>query len=194
MEQRTKSEESKEESIGSTPAAAATSATDETSSEQPTDETTTAKQPRDSEDKADEDETDTKEEAAPAPKKAKIAMPPAVDSNLVNVEEYTLDDDGATPSDNSQDDSKIETPSIILFGLHPLVREPPLRKLCEHYGEIQTMSVRSAFASRYGHVEFATVEQAKQAYRALNGAKLLHKAILVQPTKASPAGGGPVSS
>eukprot|EP00428_Durinskia_dybowskii_P055056 CAMPEP_0170317616 /NCGR_PEP_ID=MMETSP0116_2-20130129/59482_1 /TAXON_ID=400756 /ORGANISM="Durinskia baltica, Strain CSIRO CS-38" /LENGTH=55 /DNA_ID=CAMNT_0010570267 /DNA_START=1 /DNA_END=171 /DNA_ORIENTATION=- len=49
------------------------------------------------------------------------------------------------------------------------------------------MGVRSAFASRYGHVEFASVEQAKDAYRALNGATLLHKAILVQPTKSEAA-------
>lgn len=130
---------------------------------------------------AEEDETDTK---PPPPKKAKIAMPPPVASHLVDVDEYTLDE--PPPVDANQDDSKIDTPNIILFGLHPLVREPPLKKLCEHYGQIQAVSVRSAFASRYGHIEYASVEEAKAAYRALNGAKLLHKSILVQPTKSSP--------
>jgi RNA recognition motif. (a.k.a. RRM, RBD, or RNP domain) len=128
-----------------------------------------------------EDETDSK---PPPPKKAKIAMPPPVASNLVDVDEYTLDE--PLPTDSNQDDSRIDTPNIILFGLHPLVREPPLKKLCEHFGQVKTISVRSAFASRYGHVEFETVEEAKEAFRALNGAKLLHKALLVQPTKSSP--------
>jgi RNA recognition motif. (a.k.a. RRM, RBD, or RNP domain) len=137
----------------------------------------------DHEDNQDENDDDDNFKP-PAPKKAKIAMPPAVASHLVDVDEYILDE--PPPADSNQDDSKIDTPNIILFGLHPLVREPPLKKMCEHYGEIQSVSVRSAFASRYGHIEFASVQEAKAAYRALNGAKLLHKAILVQPTKSSP--------
>lgn len=123
--------------------------------------------------------------ASPSPiKRAKIAHPPAVSSLLVDVEEYTLD---APPTAENTDDARIDTPSLILFGLHPLVKEPPLRKMCEKYGEIISMGVRSAFASRYGHVEFASVEQAKDAYRALNGATLLHKPLLVQPTKSEAA-------
>jgi RNA recognition motif-containing protein len=73
-----------------------------------------------------------------------------------------------------------------LFGLHPLVKEPPLKKMCEKYGHVQQLGVRSAFASRYGHVEFGTVQQAKDAYKALNGAKLLQKPLLVQPVKPVP--------
>lgn len=128
-----------------------------------------------------EDETDSR---PPPPKKAKIAMPPPVASHLVDVDEYTLDE--PLPTDSNQDDSRIDTPNIILFGLHPLVREPPLKKLCENFGLVKAITVRSAFASRYGHIEYETVEEAKGAFRALNGAKLLHKALLVQPTKSSP--------
>jgi RNA recognition motif. (a.k.a. RRM, RBD, or RNP domain) len=116
----------------------------------------------------------TKESAEPSPpKKAKIEMTDDVD-------EYTLD---APPATANTDDSKIETPNIILFGLNPFVKESPLRKMCEHYGTVKTIAVKSTFASRYGHVEYATVEQAKKAYNALNGASLLQKQILVQPTK-----------
>lgn len=128
----------------------------------------------------------------PPPKRAKIAMPPAVPAALLDVDEYQLDepapsvvsdeataDAGAAPGDDV--DSKIVTPNLILFGLHPLVREAPLRKMCERYGTVTSMTVRSAFANRYGHVGYETVGQAKAAYIALNGAKLLHKTLLVQP-------------
>jgi hypothetical protein len=128
-----------------------------------------------------------KEEPAPPPpnKKARIAMPPAVASSLLEVDEYTLDE--PTAAENTDAEDRIDTPSIILFGLHPLIREPPLKKMCEKYGQVKTIGVRSAFASRYGHVEYSSIEEARCAYKALNGAKLLHKAILVQPTKAGPA-------
>jgi RNA recognition motif. (a.k.a. RRM, RBD, or RNP domain) len=120
------------------------------------------------------------------PKKAKIAiMSPAAAAAVAaackdDVDEYTLD---APPTSENTDDAKIDSPNIILFGLHPLVKESPLRKMCEQYGTVQTIAVKSAFSSRYGHVEFATVDQAKKAYNALNGASLLQKQILVQPTK-----------
>jgi RNA recognition motif-containing protein len=140
------------------------------------------------------DSEENEESAEPSPsKKAKIAttIPPAAAAAAAtmltndDVDEYTLD---APPTrDNTTDDSKIDTPNIILFGLHPLIKESPLKKMCEHYGTVQTIAVKSAFASRYGHVEFATVDQAKKAYNALNGASLLQKQILVQPTKGQKA-------
>lgn len=154
---------------------------------EPTTDTTT-------EDKKDEVQTvgtkrdGSSEEGEPdsssTPKRAKIAQPPVVSSLLVDVDEYTLD---APPTGDNADDDRIDTRSLILFGLHPLVKEEPLKKMCEKFGEIISIGVRSAFASRYGHVEFASVEQAKEAYRALNGATLLHKPILVQPTKSEAA-------
>jgi hypothetical protein len=128
-------------------------------------------------------------------KKAKIAMPPSVEASLLDVEKYELDPtpEGSSDEGKKEDDetiaNKITTPSLMLFGLHPLVKESPLQKLCETYGTVKDMSVRSAFASRYGHVEFETVEQARTCYKALNGAKLLHKAILVQPGSSSGGGG-----
>ncbi|KAG7337423.1 RNA recognition motif containing protein [Nitzschia inconspicua] len=121
-----------------------------------------------------------------APKKAKIAMPPAVSSSLVDVEKYELDSplsEADQPSDEDTE-SKITSSGLILFGLHPLVRESPLKKMCEEYGVVVNLTVRSTFASRYGHVEFESVDAARKCYQALNGAKLLHKAILVQPSKA----------
>jgi RNA recognition motif. (a.k.a. RRM, RBD, or RNP domain) len=133
-----------------------------------------------------------KESADPSPpKKAKLEMMPApaaapstAKTLTDDVDEYTLD---APPATANTDDSRIEMPSIILFGLHPLVKESPLRKMCEQYGTVKTIAVKSAFASRYGHVEFATVDEAKTAYNALNGASLLQKQILVQPTKGAQA-------
>jgi RNA recognition motif-containing protein len=83
-------------------------------------------------------------------------------------DEYTLD---APPPETSTNEARI--------------REPPLKKMCERYGTVEAIGVRSAFASRYGHVEYSTVQEAQTAYKALNGAKLLHKIMLVQPTKPS---------
>jgi RNA recognition motif. (a.k.a. RRM, RBD, or RNP domain) len=126
--------------------------------------------------------------AESAPKKAKIAMPPAVSSSLVDVDKYKLDaplSESEQPSDDDVE-KKITSPCLILFGLHPLIREAPLKKMCEDYGNVVNLTVRSAFANRYGHVEFETIEEARNCYKALNGAKLLHKAILVQPGKAEP--------
>jgi hypothetical protein len=128
-------------------------------------------------------DVDTKSESPL--KKAKIAMPPPVTDNVLNVEKYTLEE-GPSESEQSEEDiaKKITSPCLILFGLHPLIREPPLTKMCEDYGRVIHMTVRSAFANRYGHVEFETVDEARKCYKALNGAKLLHKAIMVQPSKA----------
>lgn len=129
-------------------------------------------------------ENDAKD--ASPPKKAKIAMPPPVVDNILNVEKYTLDEGPPSDSTNESDEDvakKVMSPCLILFGLHPLIREQPLKKLCEDYGTIVDITVRSAFANRYGHVEFETVEEARACYKALNGAKLLHKAIMVQPSK-----------
>ncbi|KAL3905399.1 MAG: hypothetical protein SGARI_004481 [Bacillariaceae sp.] len=116
-------------------------------------------------------------------------MPPPVSDNIMNVDKYTLDDVEGPPAESSSKESdddiakKITSPCLILFGLHPLIREPPLKKMCEDYGKIVDITVRSAFANRYGHVEFETVEEARTCYKALHGAKLLHKAIMVQPSK-----------
>jgi RNA recognition motif-containing protein len=120
------------------------------------------------------------------PKKAKIAMPPSVSASLINVEKYELDTPLAQSDQVTDDDveKKITSSCLMLFGLHPLIREPPLKKMLEEYGTILNFTVRSAFANRYGHVEFDTIEQAKKCYKALNGATLLHKLILVQPGKA----------
>ena len=135
--------------------------------------------------------------ASPTPKKAKIAMPPSVASTLLDVEKYELDPVGPDDKPREEEDdeaiaAKITTPNLILFSLHPLIKESPLQKLCESYGTVKSITVRSAFASRYGHVEFDTVEEARACYKAINGRKLLHKAILVQPgsTNNSASGGG----
>jgi hypothetical protein len=158
------------------------------------------------------------------PKRAKIAIPPAIPSILLDVDEYKLDESPDAPpsittSTTSSEESstatatatatttsdpttssttttttttpmnadvdRINTPNLILFGLHPLVKEKPLQKLCEHYGTVTSMTVRSAFANRYGHVGYETIEQARTAYVALNGAKLFTKTILVQPAATS---------
>lgn len=122
------------------------------------------------------------------PKKAKIAMPPKVSSSLMDVEKYKLE--VPPPEDNTNEadvTKKITTANLMLFGLHPLIREGPLKKMLEDYGTVQAITVRSAFASRYGHVSFATVEEAQKCYVAIHGAKLLHKTFLVQPSMASPA-------
>lgn len=132
----------------------------------------------------DSDEKETKE-TEPPPKKAKIAMPPAVSALQLNVEKYTLD---AQPASDANKDAttKIATPGLMVFGLHPLVKEDPLKKLCEDFGSpIQSFGVRSAFASRYCHLEYESVQQAQAAYTALNGAKLFQKALLVQPAPVS---------
>jgi len=73
----------------------------------------------------------------------------------------------------------------MLFGLHPLIRELPLTKLLEEYGIVNAVTVRTAFASRYGHVSFNTVDEARKCYTGIHGAKLLHKKFLVQPSMAS---------
>ena len=122
------------------------------------------------------------------PKKAKIAMPPAVSSSLMDVEKYKLE---SPPPENNTNEAdvikKITTANLMLFGLHPLIKAEPLKKMLEDYGSVQAITVRSAFASRYGHVSFATVEEAQKCYVAIHGAKLLHKTFLVQPSMASPA-------
>ena len=145
------------------------------------------------------DDSDTKEEAAqqeesdkkeseakdgessdkpkggePAAKKQKLDTSVGDPNEAV----YTLD---APPSDDN-DPSKIPSPSIMLFGLHPLVREGPLRVLLEKSGEVKSVSIRSAFASRYAPVEFKDLDAARAAYKDLNGAKLMQKSILIQPT------------
>jgi hypothetical protein len=145
----------------------------------------------DDDDKIDSsDDSTSSSPSPPTTKKAKIAMPPAVASSLLDVEKYELDppDEKAEREDDEEEEetdemiaTKITTPNLILFSLHPLIKESPLQKLCEDYGTVKDMTVRSAFASRYGHVEFETVDEARRCYKALNGAKLLHKAILVQP-------------
>lgn len=125
---------------------------------------------------------------ASKPKKAKIAMPPAVSSSLMDVEKYKLE---SPPPENNTNEAdvikKITTANLMLFGLHPLIKAEPLKKMLEDYGSVQGITVRSAFASRYGHVSFATVEEAQKCYVAIHGAKLLHKTFLVQPSMASPA-------
>lgn len=128
--------------------------------------------------------------AAPAaetkPKKARIAMPPKVSSSLMDVEKYKLE--SPPPEDNTNEADvikKITTANLMLFGLHPLIKEGPLQKMLEDYGTVQAITVRSAFASRYGHISFETVEEARKCYVAIHGAKLLHKAFLVQPSMAS---------
>jgi hypothetical protein len=119
-------------------------------------------------------------------KKAKIAMPPSVSSNITDVDKYALED--LPPADNTNEkdaEAKITTPNLMLFGLHPLIKESPLTKLLEDYGEVKAVTVRSAFASRYGHVSFSTIDEARKCYIAIHGAKLLHKTFLVQPSAAA---------
>jgi len=119
-------------------------------------------------------------------KKAKIAMPPSVSSNLTDVEKYTLESPPPDDNTNEKDaETKITTPNLMLFGLHPLIRELPLTKLLEEYGIVNAVTVRTAFASRYGHVSFNTVDEARKCYTGIHGAKLLHKKFLVQPSMAS---------
>mmetsp|Transcript_13121 Transcript_13121/g.12940 ORF Transcript_13121/g.12940 Transcript_13121/m.12940 type:complete len:250 (+) Transcript_13121:73-822(+) len=119
-------------------------------------------------------------------KKAKIAMPPSVSSNLTDVEKYTLESPPPVDNTNEKDaETKIMTPNLMLFNLHPLIRELPLTKLLEEYGIVNAVTVRTAFASRYGHVSFNTVEEARKCYTGIHGAKLLHKKFLVQPSIAS---------
>ena len=137
----------------------------------------------------------TKEQQQPAGIKVKIAMPPSVSSSLTDVDKYTLE--CAPPSDNTNEKdaaTKIVTPNLMLFGLHPLVKESPFQKLLEDYGRVKQVTVRSAFASRYGHVSFDTIEEARKCYTALNGAKLLHKTFLVQPSAAPAVAAGSSSS
>ncbi|KAL3911806.1 MAG: hypothetical protein SGILL_007140 [Bacillariaceae sp.] len=158
-------------------------ATTKTSEAAPTNETTGEKRA------AEEDgENDEKTSKPASPKKAKIAMPPPVSDNIMNVDKYTLDSPPPPEKSESEEEiaKKITSPCLILFGLHPLIREPPLRKMCEDFGKIKDMTVRSAFANRYGHVEFETVEEARVCYKALHNGKLLHKAIMVQPSKPQP--------
>jgi hypothetical protein len=150
--------------------------------------------PSSSSDDDDYDDDDSEEDSTspPTTKKAKIAMPPSVAPSLLDVEKYELDPPDETAGEDEEKETaeeesdemiaeKITTPNLILFSLHPLVKVSPLQKLCEDYGTVKDMTVRSAFASRYGHVEFETVDEARKCYKALNGAKLLHKSILVQP-------------
>jgi hypothetical protein len=106
----------------------------------------------------------------------------------MDVEKYKLE--APPPDDNTNETDatvKITTANLMLFNLHPLVKEGPLRKMLEDYGTVQAITVRSAFASRYGHVSFATTEEARKCYVGIHGAKLLHKIFLVQPSMASAA-------
>jgi hypothetical protein len=115
---------------------------------------------------------------APAPKKQKFEpLPKKAEEKEEEIVEYELEGEPSA----ANDDGKIDTPALVLFGLHPLVREPSLRKLCETWGTVDTIGVRSAFASRYGHVIYSSISEAKAAYNAMNGAKLMSKSILVQP-------------
>jgi hypothetical protein len=153
-------------------------------------------------------ETSNDSDLASTPtKRAKIDMPPvpvppisAASMLLLDVEKYELDAPlAAAPSwdqvgtdhhhlnDNEEDDmdNKIQSPCLIIFGLHPYIRESPLKKmLCQDYGTVIHFTIRSALANRYCHVEFETIDQAKKCYKALNGAKLFQKTILVQPGRA----------
>lgn len=115
------------------------------------------------------------EEKTEATKKASVKE----DKKEEEVEAYKIDE---PPEKPSTDDERIDSPAVVLFGLHPLVKEAPLSKLLETFGVLKSCSVRMAFASRYSSVEFETTEQAKAAYRALNNAKVMGKPVLVQPT------------
>mmetsp|Transcript_26994 Transcript_26994/g.41470 ORF Transcript_26994/g.41470 Transcript_26994/m.41470 type:complete len:193 (+) Transcript_26994:83-661(+) len=132
-----------------------------------------------------EDSEGKSSEDGPAAKKQKLEdEKPKSDEKDKNeepeeVKAYEIDEAPATPS---TDDDKINSPAVVLFGLHPLIKEAPLSKLLETYGALKSCSVRMAFASRYGSVEFETTDQAKAAYRALNNAKIMGKPVLIQPT------------
>mmetsp|Transcript_25484 Transcript_25484/g.60292 ORF Transcript_25484/g.60292 Transcript_25484/m.60292 type:complete len:224 (-) Transcript_25484:1275-1946(-) len=134
-----------------------------------------------------------KQEGPPV-KRAKIAMPPAVAPSLLDVDEYQIemgDDEDIIEKQKKQneddisDGKKITNPSLILFGLHPLIKEGPLKKTLETYGSVTSITVRSAFASRYGSVTYETTEEAQSAYKALNGFSIFHKKMLVQPGQQS---------
>jgi len=134
-----------------------------------------------------------KQEGPPV-KRAKIAMPPAVAPSLLDVDEYQIemgDDEDSIEKQKKQneddisDGKKITNPSLILFGLHPLIKEGPLKKTLETYGSVTSITVRSAFASRYGSVTYETTEEAQSAYKALNGFSIFHKKMLVQPGQQS---------
>jgi len=175
------------------PVGASTPATDETTKPTTTAEAATESKPtaEAGEKRKADDETTSADAAStkPAeakPKKAKIARPPPVASSLMDVEKYKLE--APPPDDNTNEldaTVKITTANLMLFNLHPLVKEGPLRKMLEDYGTVEAITVRSAFASRYGHVSFATTEEARKCYVGIHGAKLLHKTFLVQPSMAS---------
>lgn len=177
-------------------AAVASSATKEAppvteSSSNGTEGETTSTNPSSGEKRKAEEETKDETGTAPVatkPKKAKIAMPPAVSSSLTNVEKYSLESPPPENNTNAADvTKKIITANLMLFGLHPLIKAAPLQKMLEDYGTVKAITVRSAFASRYGHVSFETVEEARRCYVAIHGAKLLHKTFLVQPSAAAAA-------
>eukprot|EP00522_Entomoneis_paludosa_P018982 CAMPEP_0172446492 /NCGR_PEP_ID=MMETSP1065-20121228/6076_1 /TAXON_ID=265537 /ORGANISM="Amphiprora paludosa, Strain CCMP125" /LENGTH=186 /DNA_ID=CAMNT_0013197621 /DNA_START=97 /DNA_END=657 /DNA_ORIENTATION=+ len=135
-----------------------------------------------------EDETkrkleDNKEKEESPPKKAKIAAPFAglVDDG----KPYKLD---SAPTENNQDNlSKIETPAMVLFGLFPSVTEEKLKPFLEQYGPLKECRVRRAFANVYAAIEYETLDQAKEAFQALNSASLLGKTLMIQPQKAKTA-------
>jgi RNA recognition motif-containing protein len=137
------------------------------------------------EEKAKENSEGKSSEDGPAAKKQKLEeeMPKSDEKDKneepEEVKAYEIDE---APTAPSTDDDKINSPAVVLFGLHPLIKEAPLSKLLENYGALKSCSVRMAFASRYGSVEFETTDQAKAAYRALNNAKIMGKPILVKPT------------
>mmetsp|Transcript_25485 Transcript_25485/g.60296 ORF Transcript_25485/g.60296 Transcript_25485/m.60296 type:complete len:225 (-) Transcript_25485:1242-1916(-) len=136
----------------------------------------------------------SEKEEGPPVKRAKIAMPPAVAPSLLDVDEYQIemgDDEDIIEKQKKQneddisDGKKITNPSLILFGLHPLIKEGPLKKTLQKYGNVTSITVRSAFASRYGSVTYETTEEAQSAYKALNGFSIFHKKMLVQPGQQS---------
>jgi len=186
------------------PAVSTTPATDETSKavaissedkttevpESATKETTPSGEKRKADDVPNTDpsteKTTTTAPVESKPKKAKIAMPPSVSSSAMNAEKYALESPPPENNTNAADvTKKITTANLMLFGLHPLIKAKPLQKMLEDYGTVRAITVRSAFASRYGHVTFADVEEARRCYVAIHGAKLLHKTFLVQPSMAA---------
>lgn len=170
-----------------TPRASETSANGTEEEAASTNSSSGEKRKADDESKADP----STEKTAPAPaetkvKKAKIAMPPSVSSSAMNAEKYKLESPPPENNTNAADvTKKITTANLMLFGLHPLIKAKPLQKMLEDYGTVEAITVRSAFASRYGHVSFADVEEARRCYVAIHGAKLLHKTFLVQPSMAA---------
>lgn len=105
--------------------------------------------------------------------KQKVPPPalPAVD--------LKLDPEEDEPSPASKHE-QLTTANIILFGLHPLANQTNLKKFLQPYGALKKLQVKMAFSSKYGLVEFETLDDAQATLEKLNGRKILGKQLVVK--------------